>query len=111
MVDARRVDDAGCVFEPVAVEARGSLVQRLVVEHSRERAFVEVTADDGHRVDRRNRWHPEAAQGRNEAPSRGVLQRKVVDRCREDVGHLLRDQLLGGGHADVDRIGEAADRR
>src|ERR1700761_8369236 len=29
---------------------------------------------------------------------------------REDVGDLLRDQLLRRGHADVDRLVQAADR-
>src|SRR5579864_837582 len=41
---------------------------------------------------------------------RRVGQRQVVDRGREDVRDLLRDQLLGRGHADVDRLAEAADR-
>jgi hypothetical protein len=38
-------------------------------------------------------------------------ERQVVDRGGEDVGDLLRDQLLGRGHADVDRLGKRADRR
>ena len=49
MVDAGRVDDSGRVVEAVAVEARGGLVERLVVEDGREGALLEVAADDRHR--------------------------------------------------------------
>ena len=110
VVDAGRVDDARRVVEAVAVEARGGLVQRLVVERLREDLLVEVAADDRHRVDRRDGRHAQAAQRRDQAAARGVLQRQVVDRRGEDVGDLLRDQLLGRRHADVDRLRERADR-
>ena len=110
VVDAGRVDDARRVVEAVAVHARGGLVQRLVVEGLGEDLLVEVAADDRHRVDRRDRRHAQVAQRRDQAAARGVLQRQVVDRGGEDVGDLLRDQLLGRGHPDVDGLREGADR-
>ena len=85
-------------------------VQRLVVERLREDLLVEVAADDRHRVDRGDRRHAQVAQRRDEPAARGVLQRQVVDRGGEDVGDLLRDQLLGRRHADVDGLRERADR-
>src|SRR6266850_4308356 len=36
--------------------------------------------------------------------------RQIVDRRREHVGHLLRDELFRRRHADVDRLRERADR-
>ena len=111
MVDAGRVDDARRRVEALAVERRGGHVQRLVVEGRGERALLEVAADDRHRVDRGDRRHAQAAQRRDQPAARRVRERQVVDRRREDVGDLLRDQLLGRGHADVDRLAEAADRR
>ena len=110
VVDAGRVDDPGRRVEAVAVEAGGGLVQRDVVEDLGQRLLVEVAADDRHRVDRRRRRHAQAAQRRDQAAAGGVGERQVVDRGREDVRDLLRDQLLGRGHADVDRLREAADR-
>ena len=78
MVDAGRVDDAGRVVEAFAVEARGGLVQRLVVEGLGQDLLVEIAADDRHRVDGRDRRHA----GRAARSGRGVrrLQRQVVDR-------------------------------
>ena len=111
VLDTGRVDDSGRRAEALAVEARGRLVQRLVVEGGGERALLEVAADDGHRVDRRSRRNAEAAERRDEAAARGVAEREVVDGGREDVGDLLRDQLLGRGHPDEERVGEGADRR
>ena len=111
MVDAGRVDDSGRGVEALAVEARRRLVQSLVVEGCGQRALLEVAADDRHRVDRGRRRHAQAAQRRDQPAARGVGEREIVDRGREDVRDLLRDQLLGRGHADVDRLGEAADRR
>src|SRR5207247_6351736 len=55
-------------------------------------------------------WHTEAAERSDETPSRRVSERKVVDRGREDVGDLLRDQLLGRGHPDEKRLVERPDR-
>jgi hypothetical protein len=75
-----------------------------------EDLLVEVAADDRHRVDRGDRRHAQVAQRRDQAAARGVLQRQVVDRGGEDVGDLLRDQLLGRGHPDVEGLGEGADR-
>ena len=111
MVDAGRVDDARRRVEALAVEAGGGLVQSLVVEGGGERALLEVAADDRHGVDRGGRRDAQAAQRRDQPAARRVGQRQVVDRGREDVGDLLCDQLLGRGHADVDRLREAADRR
>ena len=111
MLDAGRVDDAGERVEAVAVERRGGLVQRLVVEDLRQLALVEVAADDRHRVDRGGGRHAQVAQRRDQPAPRGVGERQVVDRRGEDVRHLFRDQLLGRRHADVDRLGERADRR
>ncbi len=109
MLDARCVDDAGGRAEALAVEARRSLVQRLVVECRGQRAFLEVSAHDRHRVDRRRGWDSQTAERRDEPAPCGVAEREVVDGCREDVRHLLRDELLGGGHPDVQRLGECAD--
>ena len=52
MIDASRVDDPGRIAEPFAVERRRGHVQRFVIECRRERAFLEVAADDRHGVDR-----------------------------------------------------------
>jgi hypothetical protein len=109
VVDAGRIDDAGRRVEPVAVEARGGLVERLVVECLRKRALLEVAADDRHRVDRGCGRDSQAAKRRDQTAARGVAERQVVDGGREDVGDLLRDQLLRRCHPDVDRLGEAAD--
>ena len=111
MVDPGRVDDPGCVLEPLAVEGRCGHVQRLVVEGVGEGALLEVAADDRHRVDRRDRRDAQAAERGDQPAARGVGERKVVDRGGEDVGDLLGDQLLGRRHADVDRLAQAADRR
>ena len=110
MLDARRVDDPGRRAEALAVEARGRLVQRLVVEGCGERALLEVAADDRHRVDRGGGRHAQAAERSDQAATRGVAEREVVDGGREDVRDLLRDQLLRRGHADVERLVERADR-
>ena len=110
MVDARGVDDPGGRPEAVAVEARRRLVQGGVVERCGQRALLEVAAHDRHRVDRRHRRYTEAAKRSDQPAARGVGEREVVDGGREDVGDLLRDQLLGRGHPDVERLVEAADR-
>jgi hypothetical protein len=109
VLDAGRVDDARRVVETVAVEARGGLVQGLVVEDGGQSALLEVTADDRHRRNRRGRRDAQTTQRRDQPAPRGVAERKLVDRGREDVRDLLRDQLLGRRHADVDRVREAAD--
>ena len=110
MLDAGGVDDSGRRAEALAVEARRGLVQRLVVEGRGQRALLEVAADDRHRVDRGRRRHAETAERRDEPAPRGVAERQVVDRGREDVRDLLRDELLGRGHADEERLREGADR-
>jgi len=76
-----------------------------------EGALLEVAADDRDRVDRGDRRHAERAERRDQAAPGRVGERKVVDRGREDVRHLLRDQLLGRRHPDVERLREGADRR
>ena len=111
MVDACRIDDSGKRVEAVAIERRGCLIQSLVIEHLGELALVEVAADDRDGMDRGSRRHAQVAQRRDEAAPRGVGERQVVDRRGEDVGDLLGNQLLGRGHADVDRLREGADRR
>jgi hypothetical protein len=111
MVDTGRVDDARRVVEAVAVEARRRLVQCPVVEGPGEDLLIEVAADDRHRVDRRHRRDAQVAERRDQAAAGGILQRQVVHRGGEDVGDLLRDQLLGRGHPDEDRLRERADRR
>ena len=110
MIDACGVDDARRVVESLAVQRRGSLVQRLVVECLRQDLLVEVAADDWHLVDRGDRRDTQVAQRRDQPAPRCILQRQVVDRGGEHVGHLLCDQLFGGRHADVDRLRERADR-
>ena len=110
MLDAGGVDDPGRRAEALAVEARGRLVQRLVVERCGQRALLEVAADDRDRVDRGRGRDAEAAKRSDEAAPRGVAEREVVDGGREDVGDLLRDELLGRGHPDEERLGERADR-
>jgi hypothetical protein len=107
----RGVDDPGGVVEPVAVEARGCLVDQLVVEDLGQDLLVVVAADDRHRRDGCGRPHTKTANRRYQAPTGGVAERELVDRGREDVGDLLGDQLLGRRHADVDRLREAADGR
>ena len=111
VIDACRVHDARRGAEAVAVEARSRLVQGLVVERGGEGALLEVAADDRHRVDRGRGRNPEVAERRDQAAARGVREREVVDRGGEDVRDLLRDQLLGRRHADVERLVEGADRR
>jgi hypothetical protein len=110
VVDACGIDDAGRRPETIAVEARGRLVQGLVVEGRCQRALLEVAADDRNRVDRRRRRHAHAAQGCDETSPRGVSEGEVVDRGGEDVRDLLGDQLLGRRHADVERLVERPDR-
>ena len=110
MIDTRRVDDPGGRPEPLAVEARGRLVERGVVEGGRQGALLEVAADDRHGVDRCRRRHPQAAERSDQATACRVGERQVVDRGREDVRHLLRDQLLRRRHADIDRLTERPDR-
>ena len=110
VVDAGRVDDPRRRPEPVAVQARGRLVERDVVEGCGQRALLEVAAHDRHRVDRRHGGHTQAAKRSDQPTARRVGERQVVDRGGEDVGDLLRDQLLGRRHPDVERLGEAADR-
>jgi hypothetical protein len=56
-------------------------------------------------------WNAQRAQGRDQPAPGRIGQRQVVDGSGKDVRDLLRDQLLGRGHADVDRVREAADRR
>ena len=74
VVDAGRVDDAGQRVEAVAVERRGGLVQRLVVEDLRQLALVEVAADDRHGVDRGGGRHAQVAQRRDQPAPRGVAR-------------------------------------
>ena len=110
MLDAGGVDDPGSRAEALAVEARGRLVQRLVVESRGERALLEVAADDRNGVDRRRGRHAEAAEWCDEPAARGVAEREIVDRGGEDVRDLLRDELLGRRHPDEERLRERADR-
>ena len=110
VLDAGGIDDPGCRPESLAVEARGCLVEGGVVEGGGERALLEVAADDRHGIDRGRRRHPQAAERRDQAAAGGVGERQVVDRGREDVRDLLRDQLLGRRHPDVDRLAERSDR-
>ena len=110
MIDTGGVDDPWRVAEAFAVERCRRHVQGLVVEGMGEGALFEVAADDRHLVDRGDRWHAQVPERRDQATASRIGERQVVDRGREDVGHLLRDQLLGGRHADVDRLGERADR-
>ena len=111
MVDSGRVDDARCVVEALAVEARRRLVERLVVERLGEDLLVEVPADDRDGVDRGDGRYSQVAERRDQPAARCILQRQVVDGRGEDVGDLLRDELLGRGHPDVDGLRERADRR
>ena len=110
MVDSGRVDDPRCVLEALAVERRGGEVQSLVVEGFRQLFLVEVAADDRHVVDRRDGRDAQAAERSDQAASCGLGERQVVDGRRENVGDLLRDQLLGRSHADVQRLVVRADR-
>ena len=75
-----------------------------------QRTLLEVPADDGHGVDRCDRRHAKAAERRDQSAPCRIGQRQVVDRRGEDVGDLLRDELLRRGHADVERLREPADR-
>ena len=73
VVDAGGVDDPGRVVETVAVQARGGLVQCLVVEGLGQDLLVEVAADDRHGVDGRDGRDAQVAERRDEAAARGVL--------------------------------------
>ena len=75
VIDARRVDDPGRVVEAIAVEAGGRLVESRVVEHLSQCPLVEVAADDGDGVDRRDRWYAQAAKRRDQPAPGGILQR------------------------------------
>ena len=110
VLDPCGVDDSRRVVEAVAVEAGRGLVEGVMVEDGGQGALLEVAAHDRHRRDRRGGWDAEAAQRRDQPAPGGVAQRQLVNRGREDVGNLLRDQLLGRGHPDEDRVGEAPDR-
>jgi len=74
----------------------------------REGALLEVDAHDRHGGDGRRRGNAQVAQRRDETAPRGVAQREVVDRSGEDVGHLLRDEVLRSGHPDVQGLVEGA---
>ena len=111
VLHAGGVDDAGRRAEAFAVEAGRSLVQGRVVECCGERALFEVAADDWYGVDRGSGGNSQAAQRRDEPAARGIGEREVVNGGGEDVRHLLRDQLLRRGHADIDGLAERADRR
>ena len=109
MLDTRRVDDPRRRAEALAVEARGGLVQGLVVESRGQGTLLEVAADDGDGVDRGRGRDAQAAERRDQTAPCGVAEREVVDGGGEDVGDLLRDELLGRRHADVERLVECAD--
>ena len=111
MLHAGGVHDARRRVEAVAVEAGGGLVEGDVVEHLGQGLLVEVAADDRHRVDRGRGRDAQAAERSDQPAPCGVAERQVVDRGGEDVRDLLRDQLLGRGHPDEDRLREAPDRR
>ena len=55
MLDPGGVDDAGRVVEAVAVEARGGLVDELVIQDLGQDLLVVVAADDRHGRDRGGR--------------------------------------------------------
>ena len=110
VLDPGGVDDSGRGAEALAVETRRGLVQGLVVERGRQCPFLEVAADDRNRVDRGRGRHAHAAERSDEAAPRSVGEREIVHRGREDVRDLLRDQLLGRRHPDVERLVERADR-
>ena len=82
-----------------------------MVEDLGQGALLEVAADDRDRVDGRGGRDAQAAERGDQAASGRILKRQVVDGGGEDVRDLLRDQLLGRRHPDVDRLRVAADRR
>jgi hypothetical protein len=81
-----------------------------VIEGRCKSALLEVAADDRDGVDGGRRWDAHGAKRGDQSAPRGVAERQVVDRGGEDVRDLLRDQLLGRGHADEQRLVECADR-
>ncbi len=110
MVDASRVDDAGRRAEALSIETGRGLVERLMIEGRSECAFLEVAADDGDGVDGSRRRNAQVSERSDEPAPRGIRERKVVDGGRKDVGDLLRDEILGGRHADEERLVEGAYR-
>ena len=108
MLDAGRVDDSRRRVETVAVEARGGLVEDLLVEDLGQDLLVVVPAHDRDGRDRGRRPHRRERSGAIR-PRRAASPGQVVDRGREDVRDLLGDQLLGRRHADVDRLGQPPD--
>jgi hypothetical protein len=80
VLDSGRVDDPRRVLEPLAVEARGGLVQGLVVEHGGQGALFEIAADDRHGGDRGGRRHAQAAKRRDQSSPRGIAERELVYR-------------------------------
>ena len=105
------VDDARRVAEPALVEVGGREVQRVDVEGCGQLALVEVAADDVDLPERRDRLHPHAPEGRDDAAADGLGEREVGDLGGEHVADVLLEQLVGRGHADVHGLREAADRR
>ena len=110
VVDAGRVDDARRVAEAALVEVGGGHVQGVEVERDGQLALVEVAADDLDGAQRGDRAHANAAKRRHHAAAHGLGQREVGHLGREHVRDVLLQQLVGGGHADVDRLGQAPDR-
>ncbi len=111
VLDACGIDDAGRRVEAIAVQARGCLVEDVLVEDLGQDVLVVVPAHDRDGGDRGRRPHAQRAEGRDQPAPRSVPEREIVHGSGEDVGHLLGDQVLRRGHADVDRLREAADRR
>ena len=110
VVDAGRIDDARRVAEAALVEVGGGHVQGVEVERDGQLALVEVAADDLDGAQRGDRAHANAAKRRHHAAAHGLGQREVGHLGRKHVRDVLLQQLVGGGHADVDRLGQAPDR-
>ncbi len=110
MLDAGGIDDSRCGAEAVAIEARRGLIEGLMVERGSQGALLEVAADDRNRVDRSRRRHAHAAERSDESAPGSVREWQIVDRGREDVRYLLRDELFSRRHPDVQRLVERTDR-
>jgi hypothetical protein len=111
VIDAGRVDDPRRVAEAALVEVGRRHVERVEVERGCQLALVEVAADDLDLAQRGDRAHPAAAQRSHHAAAHRLGKREVRHLGREHVADVLLQQLIGRGHADVDRLGDAADGR
>ena len=113
---AGRVDDAGDLAEPRAVQVGDGDVEGLLVEELGQLLLVEVlvhlASPQRHLGDRPHPGpgrDPDAAQRRDHPAPRGLGQVEARGLGGEEVGDVAGDQRAGRGHADEHRLRPAAD--